>query len=485
MKRVTALLLAAMLTLSLSSCSAKPNSPETPIIDENPDIQQGTVILPETDDPSQQTDPPAGEFPSPQDPLPKPDPKPDPNPDPTPTPEPEPKPDPEPKPEPEPEPEPEPPAVTPPTTAAPSEEYRAVWISYLELGNMLTGKTKAQFRSNIAAAYDNAVDLGCNTVIVHVRPFGDALYDSDLFPSSYLITGTEGDTLPFDPLAIMVEEAHSRSLTFEAWLNPYRVRASAGKPLASHNPAQQFLNQGSSAVYQYNNGVYYNPGSRDAIDLIVDGVREIVQNYDVDAIHFDDYFYATTAASIDSSLYAAYQSGGGNLSLANWRRQNVNTMIREVYAAIKAEDSTVRFGISPQGNTPINYNSLYADVATWLSAGGYVDYICPQIYYGFYNKTCPFETVLNEFENMIRVDSIDLYVGLAAYKIGKEDTYAGTNGKYEWQNNSDMLSRMVRMSREMDHYAGYALYSYSSVVTPAAAVKDRVSAELAALADIL
>lgn len=89
---------------------------------------------------------------------------------------------------------------------------------------MLTGKTAGQFRSNIGAAYDNVKNLGCNTVIVHVRPFGDALYDSDYFPSSYLITGMEGDNLPFDPLKIMVEEAHNRGLTFEAWLNPYRVR---------------------------------------------------------------------------------------------------------------------------------------------------------------------------------------------------------------------------------------------------------------------
>ena len=204
--------------------------------------------------------------------------------------------------------------------------------------------------------------------------------------------------------------------------------------------------------------------------------------YDVDAIHFDDYFYATTDSSIDSVLYAA---NGGGKSLAAWRRQNVNTMVREVYAAVKAEKQSVRFGISPQGNTKANYDTLYADVATWLGNAGYVDYICPQIYYGFNNATCPYSSVLTEFNGMIKVSGIDLYVGLAAYKIGNEDTYAGTSGKYEWQQNSDLLSRMVTEARGIGHYKGYCLYSYSSVITPASGVKAQVQAELTALSKIL
>lgn len=470
MRKAAALLLAMALILSLFACG---NESEQPAPDS--DVQQGTVILPK---PPEETDPdptenrqPDGEFPSSQDPLPQT------------KPEDQQKPADQQKPtdQQKPQEEQKPPASENPV--APAEEYRAVWISYLELGGMLTGKTAAQFRSNIAAAYENVKSLGCNAVIVHVRPFGDALYDSDLFPTSYLITGTEGDALPFDPLKIMVEEAHSRGLSFEAWLNPYRVRARSGRELSAENPARQYLNSGSDAVYQLSNGgIYYNPGSREAIDLIVAGVREIVANYDVDAIHFDDYFYATTDSSIDSALYAA---NGGGLSLAAWRRQNVNTMVKEVYAAVKAEKSTVRFGISPQGNTKANYDTLYADVATWLSHTGYVDYICPQIYYGFQNATCPYSGVLREFDSMIKVSGIDLYVGLAAYKIGNEDTYAGAAGKTEWQQNSDLLSRMVTQARDAENYKGFFLYSYSSLVTPAAGVKAQVQAELEALKQIL
>ena len=255
MRKITAVLMALALALSLFACGGEPVQDETP----GSDIQQGTVILPKPQEDNEGGDSQNGEYPSAQDPLPQ-------------------KPGDTKKPE-EPDkaedgknpgknednaqtPAEDPKqeennnnnngdnATTPSDTKVPSGEYRAVWISYLELGGMLTGKTAGQFRSNIGAAYDNVKNLGCNTVIVHVRPFGDALYDSDYFPSSYLITGTEGDNLPFDPLKIMVEEAHNRGLTFEAWLNPYRVRARTGKALCSDNPAQKYINSGSDAVYQ-------------------------------------------------------------------------------------------------------------------------------------------------------------------------------------------------------------------------------------------
>lgn len=481
MKKLTAVLAALAMALSLFACGSLPGKPETP----SPDVQQGTVILPKPDEGQEE---PKGEYPAADDPLPQqPDKK-----DPQQTAKPQDNKKPESNKPQETQKPPEAPkqeddknngGTASGSTVSPGGEYRAVWISYLELGGMLTGKTAGQFRSNIAAAYDNAKNLGCNTVIVHVRPFGDALYRSDYYPTSYLITGSEGDPLPFDPLKIMLEEAHNRGLTFEAWLNPYRVRPRTGKPLCSTNPAQQYINSGSDTVYQTaNGGIFYNPGSREAIDLIVNGVREIVRNYDVDAIHFDDYFYASTDSSIDSALYAA---NGGGKSLAAWRRQNVNTMVREVYAAVKAEKPSVRFGISPQGNTGINYDTLYADVATWLANPGYVDYICPQIYYGFQNATCPYSSVLKEFSGMIKVSGIDLYVGLAAYKIGNEDTYAGAAGKYEWQQNSDLLSRMVTEARGANHYKGFCLYSYSSVAAPAAGVQSQVQAELSALSKIL
>ena len=208
------------------------------------------------------------------------------------------------------EPEKEPPQNNYQSTAV-SGEVRAIWISYLDFNSLLKGRTQAQFTANIQGAFDNIKEMGLNTVFVQVRPYGDALYDSDYFPWSHTITGTEGVNPGYDPLAIMVKEAHARGLSIEAWINPYRVRHSGTTAaLSSDNQAQKWLSAGSDSVVKTAVGIYYNPGSEEARQLIVDGVKEIVANYNVDGIHFDDYFYPTTDASFDSGTYAAYQNSG-------------------------------------------------------------------------------------------------------------------------------------------------------------------------------
>jgi uncharacterized lipoprotein YddW (UPF0748 family) len=145
--------------------------------------------------------------------------------------------------------------------------------------------------------------------------------------------------------------------------------------------------------------------------------KEIIQNYDVDGIHFDDYFYPNPDSSFDSDNYAEYKSGGGTLSLAAWRRENVNILVRDVYSAIKSHNRSLRFGISPQANTDNNLNAQYIDVNTWLSNDGYIDYICPQIYFGFDNGTLPFASTVSMWNSMIKNKSIDLIAGLAPIKL--------------------------------------------------------------------
>ena len=260
---------------------------------------------------------------------------------------------------------------------AAGEEYRAVWISYLEW-QRLAGCDEAAFRENVAAMLQNCADLGLNTVIAQVRPFGDALYQSELFPQSHLLSGTQGQSPGYDPLAILIEEAHARDLELEAWINPYRVQLTENLPsqLADTNPALLHPDW----VQQANGGLYYDPGLPEVRQLVVDGVKEIVANYDVDGIHFDDYFYPTTEASFDADTYAQYGQG---MELADWRRDNVNQLVQQVYQAVKKTDPAVRFGISPQGNNANNYDQQYSDVALWMSQPGYVDYVMPQLYWGF------------------------------------------------------------------------------------------------------
>ena len=243
------------------------------------------------------------------------------------------------------------------------DEYRAVWFSYLDLSSMLKGQTESAFRKNIRSAFQKISDLGCNVAIVQVRPFGDALYESDYFPWSYLCTGTEGKNPGFDPLDVMIDEARDLDLEIEAWVNPYRIRPSGNKnALSSSNIASQWENEKKDYVIRYGGGIYYNPARPEVRELIVDGVRELAERYDVDGIHFDDYFYPSPDDSFDSTAYKEYKNGGGSLGLGDWRRENVNILIRDVYSAIKAADSSIRFGVSPQGNTSNNYNSQYIDV---------------------------------------------------------------------------------------------------------------------------
>lgn len=368
----------------------------------------------------------------------------------------------------------------PKSVSSVSGEVRAVWISYLDLSPMIKGKTRSTFRSNIGAAFDNVADLGLNTVIVQVRPFGDALYRSSYFPWSYLISNSniEGKDPGYDPLEIMVSEAHSRGLKFEAWLNPYRIRSKGSKvDLASNNIASEWLEDESDYVIEYGGGIYYNPARKEVQDLIVNGVKEIVADYDVDGIHFDDYFYPAPDKSFDEDAYAEYKSGGGNLSLASWRRSNVDTLVKRVYSTIKSTNKSCKFGISPQGNRSNNYNLQYIDVEKWTSNAGYIDYICPQIYWGYNNSSAPYQDVLEDWESLINTSRVKLYVGLAAYKIGGSEK--------DFINSTNIMKRQVLSAREQDHYKGFALYRYDSLFNPDSSLKSQINREVNNLKSIL
>ncbi len=360
-------------------------------------------------------------------------------------------------------------------SARPSgEEVRAVWFSYLDLWPMINGKSESAFTKSIEAAFDNVKEIGLNTVFAQVRPFGDALYDSAYFPASYVYTGTEGEigSQPYDALAIMVKAARSRGLRIEAWLNPYRV-CTSNKALASDNPAREMLETGDAL--RYNGGIYYNPGSPAARELILDGVREIVDNYDVDGIHFDDYFYPPNAtADFDAETYAAADTGKG---LADWRREQVDILVRQVYQAVGRDKV---FGISPTGNNANNYNVLFCNVEKWVTTPGYVDYICPQIYYGFNNTIRPYKATVQEFDDLITQSGVALYIGLAACNIG-----GGQNSGAEWSGSTDMMARQVDCARDAAHYSGFALYRYDSLWNPDGSVASAVKKEIRNLRDIM
>ena len=357
------------------------------------------------------------------------------------------------------------PAATP--QAEPAEEIRAMWISYKEWETM-DFSSEAAFTEQAAQLMANSAELGMNRVLVQVRPFADAIYPSELFPWSDLCTGTQGQDPGYDPLAILVEQAHSAGLAIEAWINPYRVRLNASYPageLSANNPAVLHPDWAK----EVNGGIYLDPANPDVQAYIADGVQEILDNYAVDGIHFDDYFYPTTEESFDEAEYAA---SGTGLSLADWRRENVNSLVSLVYRTVKESSPTAVFGISPQGNPDNNYNGQYSDVGLWMSTPGYLDYVMPQIYWGFGytlksgSDRFAFENIVAEWAAMPRADSVALCAGLGAYRIGDGDGGSNENSTSQWQTGCNLASQVEGLrGAGLD---GYALYRYASLFDNAA-----------------
>ena len=350
-----------------------------------------------------------------------------------------------------------------PNPALPAGEWRAVWVSYLEWAAM-DFSTEDAFRAGVVQLLDNCTGLGLNTVLAQVRPFGDALYRSSLFPWSHLCTGVQGQDPGFDPLDVLLTEAHARGLSLEAWVNPYRLRSSASMPpvLAENS----LLNAHPEWVCTVNEGAYLNPAIPEASDYVVQGVAELVQNYAVDGIHFDDYFYPTTDPSIDAAQFAA----SGETDLTAWRRANVTRLVKAAHDAVKAADPTLRFGVSPQGNPDNDRNEQYTDLSVWLTASGadaVVDYLCPQIYWGYgYTLSSgstrfAFENITAEWLALPRAESTALYFGLGAYRVGVGDGGANADSASQWCTGS-ALARQVTDLRSAGA-GGWALYRYGSL----------------------
>ena len=358
-------------------------------------------------------------------------------------------------------------------------EQKGFWITYLEYGTILKNKSESSFKKSIGEYFDNIAGLGFNTVYVQVRAFGDAYYDSDLYPSGEQFNGTIGTEKRFDALQVMIDCAHERGMSLHAWVNPMRLMTAAQiKNIDSKYLIKKWYDSGSlngKYIVETGGRLYLNPAYDDVTDLIADGIAEIAANYKVDGIQIDDYFYPTTAASFDSSAYAA---SGTDLSLSKWRISNVNKMVKKLYKAVHSANDSLMFGISPQGSVDNNYNELYADVRTWCAESGYCDYILPQVYFGFENAALPYGDVISLWSGMVKNSDVQLVIGLAGYKIGAEDNYAGKSGKNEWLNNSDIISRQMTLAKSLGNYGGVALYRYDSIFNPTSDVAKQVGKEV-------
>lgn len=355
------------------------------------------------------------------------------------------------------------------------EEMRGMWIaSVLNIDYPSKGTADPDtLKQEAIKILDKAENIGINAVFLQVRPTADAFYPSKYFPWSKYLTGTQGLSPDnyFDPLQYWIDEAHSRNIEVHAWINPYRItKKTKNDPehdwdsLTNTHPAK--LN--SEWVVSHTDGnLYFNPGLPEVRKLIIDSTLEIINNYDIDGIHFDDYFYPGRTFA-DESTYEKY--GSGFASLQDWRRENVNLLISDLYKAIKEKDQSVQFGISPFGiwaNKGSNalgsdtrgaesYNDHYADSRTWVKSG-YIDYITPQIYWNIGYTIADYQKLLNWWADVVRDTDVKLYVGQAAYRTESSKTDSPWSGVAE-------IGRQLELNAQTPEVRGSIFYNTSAMM---------------------
>ncbi|QMV44830.1 family 10 glycosylhydrolase [Cohnella cholangitidis] len=305
------------------------------------------------------------------------------------------------------------------------------------------GKSQQQQQEYIQLL-DELQAMGLNTAFVQVRPSADSFYPSQLVPWSKFVTGKQGVAPDYDPLAFMIEETHRRGMEFHAWFNPFRASMDGKiENLASNHVAVTHPDW----IVKSGSIMYINPGIPEARQHIIDVILEVVNNYEVDGVHLDDYFYPSSGVFDDDATYLAYNVN--NLpNKADWRRDNINLFVEELSKAIHKAKPKVRFGISPFGvwrnqetdasgsDTKASvtaYDNMHADVRTWIKQE-WVDYIVPQIYWSMSLKIAQYDKLVDWWANEVRGTNVDLYIGHAPYKLGTKE--AG------WDNAQEIINQL-------------------------------------------
>ncbi|MDP4151830.1 MAG: family 10 glycosylhydrolase [Bacillota bacterium] len=358
--------------------------------------------------------------------------------------------------------------------------FTGVWVATVQNINFPSkqGLSVDEMKKEIIHILDTAKDTGINAVFFQVRPSADALYKSDIFPWSVYLTGKQGEAPDngFDPLKYACDEAKKRDIEIHAWINPYRVTSASGMKLSDlceTSPARKNPN----LVREFADGkLYFDPGDPASTQLVIDGVREIVKNYDVAGIHFDDYFYPYSSKS-DFNDSDTYQKYGGGLSKADWRRKNINELIERTNREIKRIKPSVKFGVSPPGvwankkDNPLgsdtsgyeSYNQSFADSRKWVKDHS-VDYIIPQIYWPIGDKNCDYQKLVNWWSDTVKDTGVDLYIGHAAYKVGGDTAP-------QWKD-ADELSKEISVNKTRPEVKGSVFYGYSSISDNVLGIKD-------------
>ncbi|SDL67621.1 glycoside hydrolase family 10 protein [Nonomuraea jiangxiensis] len=363
----------------------------------------------------------------------------------------------------------------------PKRELRGVWIATTTNIDWpsKSGLSPARQRAEYVKIMDAAARRNLNAVFVQVRPASDALYKSSLEPWSQYLTGTAGKDPGWDPLPFLIDEAHKRGMEFHAWFNPYRA-AYDDKParLPSNHPARRHPDW----TVTYGGRLYYNPGLPAVRDHVTKVITDVVDRYDVDAVHFDDYFYPYPVAGAKFDDRAAFEKYGKGKKLAVWRRDNVNTLVAQVNEAVHAAKPYVKFGISPFGiwrnksNDPAGsatagmsaYDTIYADARAWIRSGT-VDYVLPQLYWPRGHKLADYTTLARWWGDVVEDSGVQLYIGQALYRVGSKDERAWTK--------AGELASHVALNRERGQVQGDVYFSAKQLLSNPLGAMDRIVKE--------
>ena len=346
------------------------------------------------------------------------------------------------------------------------EDYlRGVWLSQFDMQPLYRDGNRQReaedFYSLCATMCEALAKDGFNTVFLQLRPNGDSLYESDLFPLSKYVVGEYGGEIEYDPIPLLLLAAKEQGLAVHGWLNPLRLVTVAEMGQLPHGYAvKDWYTNGTGQVKEWDGRLYLDPSYPEVRQLIADGAAEMLGKYDLAGIHMDDYFYPTTDKAFDQEEF----SMSGYDDLGEFRRGQINLLVKELYTV--AHKAGKVYGISPAGTLDSLAEGYYADAETWCTQEGYIDYILPQLYFGFDNKYCPFDQILAKWEELVQKGSVKLYVGLAASKAvlgsqGELDAFAGTvEGRSEWIRCKNILQRSLECIYDSAS-SGYCFFSAS------------------------
>lgn len=353
-----------------------------------------------------------------------------------------------------------------------SAQIRGAWISTVY--NLDWPSTKSygnadQQKAEYSALLDKLQDTGINAVFVQVRPAADAIYPSKLVPWSQYLTGTPGKDPGYDPLAFLVDETHKRGMQFHAWFNPFRASILTD---VSKLPANSTALQHPDWIVKQGGKLYINPGIPEARQQIIDSVMEVVQNYNIDGVHMDDYFYPSGESISDpfndNSTFAA-NNPDQIKSKGDWRRSNINIFVRDLGQSIHRVKPSVSFGISPFGvwrnkatdmtgsDTKAGitaYDSMYADVRTWIQ-NGWIDYVAPQIYWSMSFTNARYDKLVDWWSQEVHGTGVKLYIGHAPYKLGSPEV--------GWQTAQEIINQLV-YNKQSGEVQGSIFYSAKDLI---------------------